>query len=267
MSKRIATAVLVVGLALALGGCMGVVRPPEEPTPVPVGPTAVLEWAYLGPAVTAQGEARERETYPPGEFAFSAANSIPGDAGITAYEWSFDGEATGDVSVERTLTEPGAHIVTLTVTDANNLNDVAVLAVFIANPPPEPEPPPEPQLKTDRVEDDSFVYERTFMPSVDFGGEAEITVTVTAKADNIVAVLCKETAEGFELTDGYLRMAQLGLPPGEQMVRRYTLRAPATAGDYTITGECTAMVGEMGSLLQKDKLELASTISVGTGGD
>lgn len=261
--------ILPLVLALLLTGCtMQFWEPEPEPVPEPSPrpPTAVLEWSYLG-EVVAEGIAVERTAYPPGEFAFSAANSGPGavwdgeqyvESEIESYSWVLD-ETDEELRARArnfVLGEPGTHEVFLIVRDKNGLTDTAKAVIFIENPTPEP-PPDEPDTKTDSVENEYFVYERSFISPVVQSESVEVEVRVTAKAD-LELVGCNEHFQGETET-----MFEYNLSAGEEMVRTYPITAPETPGDYEINGACRAAItGTSGA-----QLLLNSTISIIEGGD
>jgi heat shock protein HslJ len=101
------------------------VEPPVDPVP----PQAVIE-------APRQAELNQ-------EIAFSASSS-QSSVEITAFQWDFaDGVQAEGENVTHAYANPGDYLVTLTVTDANDLSNSTTWVISIlAQEPPQPPPPP-----------------------------------------------------------------------------------------------------------------------------
>ncbi len=74
------------------------------------------------------------------EFAFDGSTSTDPEGAPLSYDWAVDGVAAGDAaSFVRTLAV-GDHIISLTVTDAEGLEDAARVDIRVMAPPPPPPP-------------------------------------------------------------------------------------------------------------------------------
>lgn len=96
--------------------------------------------------------------------------------------------------------------------------------------------PPDPETRTDRAENENFVFERTIPTSVQPGETFTVEVTITVKQDTQAAVLREGLPGGFTLSSGNLRTVELNLNSGESFTHTYEVTAGPTPGTFEIRG-------------------------------
>ena len=119
--------------------------------------------------------------------------------------------------------------------------------------------PPEPETRTDRAENENFVFERTYPTSVQPGETFTVSVRITVKQDTQAAVLREGLPGGFNLASGNLRTVELNLSSGQSFTHTYEVTAGPTPGTFQIRG-----VTLDGSGVRP--LPLTSSVTVAAGG-
>ena len=123
----------------------------------------------------------------------------------------------------------------------------------------QPQEPDGPATRTDRAENENFVFERTLPASVQPGETFTVEVTITVKQDTQAAVLREGLPGGFNLSSGNLRTVELNLSSGESFTHSYEVTAGPTPGSFQIRG-----VTLDGSGVRP--LPLTSDVNVASGG-
>jgi PKD repeat protein len=180
----------------------GSTPPPPLPPPPPAPPTAALALQTPNPA--------------PGQsLTLSGAGSQPGSGRIISYAWDFNGDgkvdtSTGTNPVAHLMLGPGAHTITLTVTNSTGEHSTTHLGVALPSLGPKIHPPD--------------------------GGEGECQPTLEIGDAQLLAECIQKLGGGYVI-DGPLEINGMMVVPTSGFLKIRTIK------DYAIDGTATQLYG------------------------